>query len=190
MKNKDIRYYFLSIVLIISSCSDFSDMNVDPNNPSEAYTDLLLSSALTSMSDVGATLELCMYSTFPRHSIQKTPDMERISLVLMDGMLDLLNDCQAIIDNSSTTVNYKAAARITKAYFMHMMTDRWGMLPYTEALQGANNFQPAYDSQETIYKGLINDLTEAITLLIQIHLLMEISFLAEIRANGYNLQIH
>ena len=28
---------------------------------------------------------------------------------------------------------------------MHMMTDRWGMLPYSEALQGAANFQPAYD---------------------------------------------
>ena len=33
-----------------------------------------------------------------------------------------------------------------------------------EALQGAANFQPAYDTQESIYKGLISDLTEAVTL--------------------------
>ena len=61
MKNKDIRYYFLSIVLIISSCSDFSDMNVDPNNPSEALPDLLLSSALTSMSDVAGAYTGALY---------------------------------------------------------------------------------------------------------------------------------
>ena len=28
----------------------------------------------------------------------------------------------------------------------------------------AANFQPAYDTQESIYKGLISDLTEAVTL--------------------------
>ena len=47
---------------------------------------------------------------------------------------------------------------------MHMMTDRWGMLPYSQALLGADNFQPAYDTQEEIYKGLIADLAEAVTL--------------------------
>ena len=66
---------------------------------------------------------------------------------------------------------------------MHMMTDRWGM-PYTEALQGANNFQPAYDSQETIYRALIADLTEAITLFDSNSSLNGDIFLVEIEPNG------
>ena len=48
----------LSIVLIIAlvGCDNFEDMNVDPNNPSQALPDLLLSASLVSVSGViGAT---------------------------------------------------------------------------------------------------------------------------------------
>ena len=43
-----------------------------------------------------------------------------------------------------------------------MMTDRWGYLPYSDALQGAENFSPSYDSQESIYLDMINELKEAV----------------------------
>ena len=113
-------------------------MNVDPNNPSEALPDLLLSSALTSMSDVAGAVTGALYVQYFSET-QYTEDSrygtEQFSFDYWYSTP--LNDCQAIIDSESATDNYKAAARITKAYFMHMMTDRWGMLPYSEALQGA-----------------------------------------------------
>ena len=52
MKNIKVKLFTLTLVSIFIGCnSDFGDMNVDPNNPSEALPDLLLSSALTSMSE-------------------------------------------------------------------------------------------------------------------------------------------
>jgi len=166
MKNiKKMKHYLLSLSLVVISCtSDFGDMNVDPNNPSDALPDLLLTSALKSMSSVAGAYTGALYVQYFAET-QYTED-SRYGTEQFDftgWYTGPLSDCQSIIDGDATD-NYKAAARITKAYFMHMMTDRWGMLPYSEALQGADNFQPAYDRQGDIYRGLIADLTEAVTL--------------------------
>jgi hypothetical protein len=165
MKKIQSKYFGLYLILVLTSCtSDFGDMNVDPNNPSDALPDLLLTSALQSVSSVAGAVTGALYVQYLAET-QYTED-SRYGTEQFDftyWYTSPLNDCETII-NSSATANYKAAARITKAYFYHMMTDRWGMLPYSQALQGAENFQPAYDTQEAIYKGLIVDLTEAVTL--------------------------
>lgn len=170
MKNIKIKHYTLTLFLVLISCtSDFGDMNVDPNNPSDALPDLLLTSALQNVSAVAGAVTGALYVQYFAET-QYTED-SRYGTEQFDftyWYTSPLNDCQAII-NSEATDNYKAAARILKAYFMHMMTDRWGMLPYSQALLGADNFMPAYDTQEAIYKGLIADLTDAVTLLMQIH---------------------
>jgi hypothetical protein len=57
--------------------------------------------------------------------------------------------------------NQVATARILKAYIFWTITDRWGDIPYFEALQGAVNLSPKYDTQEAIYKDLIKELKEA-----------------------------
>jgi hypothetical protein len=41
------------------------------------------------------------------------------------------------------------------------VTDRWGDVPYSEALRGAGALLPKYDEQQDIYEGLINDITAA-----------------------------
>ncbi len=45
------------------------------------------------------------------------------------------------------------------------MTDTWGDIPYSEALQAEKIKSPKYDSQEDIYKGLMNDLNNALSLI-------------------------
>jgi len=42
-----------------------------------------------------------------------------------------------------------------------ILTDTWGYIPYSQALQGADNSSPAYDSQESIYPALITEITDA-----------------------------
>ena len=41
-----------------------------------------------------------------------------------------------------------------------MITDRWGDIPYSDALKGDPNV--TFDTQEVIYKDLIKELTEAV----------------------------
>jgi hypothetical protein len=50
---------------------------------------------------------------------------------------------------------YEGPSLILKAYLTAGLTDIYGDVPYSEALQGNNgNTAPKYDSQETIYKGV------------------------------------
>jgi hypothetical protein len=58
--------------------------------------------------------------------------------------------------------NQIATARIMKAYLYWTITDRWGDMPYFEALKGSANLSPKYDTQEAIYKDLLKELKEAI----------------------------
>ena len=59
---------------------------------------------------------------------------------------------------SGSNANQIAVATILKAYYLWTLTDRWGDIPYTDALQGAGNLSPAFDKQEDIYTHLLEDL--------------------------------
>jgi hypothetical protein len=56
-----------------------------------------------------------------------------------------------------------------RAFLFGQIVDYWGDAPYSNALKGDlggdENLQPAYDSQESIYKGIIADLKQAAELL-------------------------
>ena len=58
--------------------------------------------------------------------------------------------------------NTRQAARILLVLNFHRLTDFYGAVPYTEALQGlGGNFFPKYDKQSEIYPMLLKELDEA-----------------------------
>ncbi|MGC3947548.1 MAG: SusD/RagB family nutrient-binding outer membrane lipoprotein [Chryseolinea sp.] len=67
-------------------------------------------------------------------------------------------------------VYHEGVALILKAYTFGLIADLWGDAPYTEALraeEGAAYFKPAFDTQQTIYHGILADLETANSLLSQ-----------------------
>jgi hypothetical protein len=62
---------------------------------------------------------------------------------------------------TSRANNELIVAKILKAYYFWHITDRWGDVPYSDALKGDENFTPAYDTQEAIYNALFQLLDEA-----------------------------
>src|SRR5690606_10796184 len=58
--------------------------------------------------------------------------------------------------------NYVGIAKVLMAYTFQLATDLWGRVPYSQALEGADNLKPAYDDHEAIYAGVIELLDEAI----------------------------
>ncbi len=63
--------------------------------------------------------------------------------------------------------NMEAVAKIWGAFLFQRMTDLYGNVPYTEAGYGfrQNIYKPKYDTQESIYADLIDQLKEGISLL-------------------------
>jgi hypothetical protein len=71
-------------------------------------------------------------------------------------------DSKILASNYGSNNNQIAVAKLMWAYYFQWATDRWGMLPYSEALGGASSSKAKYDSQEEIYDDLFNKIDEAL----------------------------
>lgn len=77
-------------------------------------------------------------------------------------------DAQELYNQTEGNNSYQGIALIMKSWMFQILTDVYGDVPYSEALQGRADdpiFKPAYDAQQDIYNGLIADLKLANTLL-------------------------
>lgn len=72
-------------------------------------------------------------------------------------------EVQRLTAGNNYLINKNSIARIWQVYLFSQLTDLFGDIPYSQALQGATglNFTPAYDRQQNIYPALINELKQA-----------------------------
>lgn len=173
---KSSRAIAVLLAFVLVSC-DFGDINVNPNSPSVVKTDLLITNTLRSVSDVVGGSALT--GTILTQQIAETQynDASRYSSTTFDfngWYTGPLMDLQTIINlntdpgtardalSGGSNANQIAYARIMKVYFFNTLTDRWGMIPYSESLKGTDNLNPSYDTQEAIYTDMINELKAAV----------------------------
>jgi hypothetical protein len=58
--------------------------------------------------------------------------------------------------------NLRQASRILRVFNFHRLTDYYGNIPYSDALEGRDlNFFPTYDNQQAIYTDMLKELDEA-----------------------------
>lgn len=164
-----------ALTVVAVSCDDFGDINLDPNNTVSVAPETLLTNSLVSISSITGSATEVLYTQMMSET--QYTDASRYVTVNFDfngwytgplanlkHIIDLNTDEATSADalQSGSNANQIAVARILKAYFFHVMTDRWGPLPYTQSLQGRGNLEPAYDSQEAIYTDIIKELKEAV----------------------------
>lgn len=169
---------FLSIIasasLLVASCSKFGDTNVNPNGTTTPSTAALLSNVEAGLGTFAAQTRDGLYAQMFSETQYTEVSLYALPKLDFDGTYSgLLYDLQNIIEFNSdpekiplaakfgSANNQIGIARILKAYIFWTLTDRWGDIPYSEALQGAKNLTPKYDNQESIYKDLVKELTEA-----------------------------
>lgn len=163
------------MMLFSTSCGEFGDINIDPNNTTSVAPETLLTNALRSMSDViGATTPVLYAQHMSETQYTESSLYQDVNFDFNGWYTGPLNDVQHIIQlnssedtqadalQSGSNANQIAVARILRAYFYQFMTDRWGDIPYSQALQGREDFTPVYDTQESIYKDLLKELKEAV----------------------------
>ena len=176
MKNY-IKNWSLILIAVFAfqACEtvDFGNENLNPNSPSTASTAALLTNAQrfipTVVSEVNSNM---MVQYISQITYTEGSRYEQFEWSYDDWYSGPLKDLQEIIDlntedpeaykNGGTTENQIAVARIMKAYFYLYLTDRWGMIPYSEALQGSENIKPKFDTQEAIYTSLFTEIDEAL----------------------------
>lgn len=176
--------FIMAFVILIAissfpSCEpgDFGDININKKVPSEPVTSYMLTHALRHIpvalvlnggGDVQTSyfvqyLSRVEYSELYNFSVQSFPFYQSV-LINLQEIIDINSD----VDRKADVVafgdneNQLATARILRAYFFLSMTDRWGYIPYFNALQGVDELRPEFDSQEAIYNDLFIELDEAV----------------------------
>ncbi|WP_210488405.1 SusD/RagB family nutrient-binding outer membrane lipoprotein [Rufibacter aurantiacus] len=161
-------YIVLLSCFLLGSCNDFGDMNVNPNLPVVASNTQLIANAALSLPGLSASPQGEYYAQYLSET--QYPNLSLYTQVsssfygLYQGPLMNLESVlksQNLDVKEGPIVNQLAVAKILKAYFMWHITDRWGDVPYSEALQGKENLTPKYDTQESIYNNLFLLLDEA-----------------------------
>lgn len=169
---KSILYKFLMPgLLLMSGCKKFGDTNVNPNESEKPVTSALLTKAQSTLATVGMPANLSYYAQY-YSQVQYPGDQlyGQTNVGWDDFFSGGLMDLKSMIDVNTAnpdpaalagnTKNQIQIARIVKAYIFMSLTDRYGDLPYSSALQGAPKIQ--YDKQQDIYNDLFKELKEAI----------------------------
>jgi hypothetical protein len=157
----------LLIAVVITGCDALQfddDINISPNSPSQASGPQLTANAMLYLSQLSGSTQ-GLQGQFSAQYLSETQYV--VASLYPEGGTSFypiyqgpLVNLETVI-NSSTSNNQLAVAKILKAFYFWHMTDRWGDVPYSEALKGAENFTPAYDTQAQIYDNLFALLKEA-----------------------------
>ena len=165
----------------LSSCGDFDDLTIDPNNPSSPETRFLFTRACMDTyifaynANYNPWTQLFPQYLSERQNIQYSSyaqqdfdtrayyyrDIQNLEEIISLNT-DEATQNESYVMSLGSAENQIAVSRTLRAYYYMHMTDILGMIPYSEALKGDDgNFAPKYDTQEEIYADLDKELTEA-----------------------------
>jgi hypothetical protein len=181
------RFSKISIIflLIVGMFACELPDNVDPKNPREVPTETLLTNAQRYLGDYVSTQNyniqinrfLVRYWTEVTYLTEVRYDFS--DRTIPDNWWDvlyrntLMDFEEAKKQVNSTTFpeteypkrdNQLAIIDICQVYAWHLLVETFGNIPYSEALD-PDNSSPAYDDAETIYRDLIDRLTNDISML-------------------------
>ena len=162
-------------VVTFTSCNKYLDINENPNSPTSSTPDLILPQALVSTAAYSVQFQnygvwsagmLANAGGYGGFGAQTTYSFATTNYTnLFSNSYDNINDYQYIINNTTTDGNdryFNAAARIMRAFCYQRLVDTYNDVPYSEAVQGADNTTPKYDQAEDIYVDLFDQLNTAI----------------------------
>lgn len=173
------KIYLLYIILVqlagfaLQSCDDeLADINRNPNateNPQPAF---LLSAAQYHAANLywGSATNYNSTLLWTQHwaKIQYTePDCYNVTngdftATWDTGYATVIANLNAIIASDLGNDNYRGVAIVWRSWTYLLLTNLYGDIPYTEY---GKNVTPAYDKQETVLRGLLDELDAADRLL-------------------------
>lgn len=179
MKSNFLKYtLLLSILISISSgCSKFEAINTNPNSTTEVNSAMLATSMILSItrSDISTTKAfmqpflLGKYLTwgegqegFQYNRLNRT-DFDRITV------LRNITPMENYATSDALRKSYQALGHFVRAWQFFISTMQVGDIPYTEAVKGesAGILQPKYDTQKTVFLGILDELDQANALFAQ-----------------------
>lgn len=178
MKLLKILIITTALFFALTSCEDFLDVNTDPNAATSVSPDLLFPTVLANVA-ANRAIEIMPANAFfvnlwapnGSTSVFINPDRYIISPFSTGNtwsnwygtsLRNLTLMIQAAESEESARPNVAAQAKIMQAYLYFSLTMMWENIPFTQAQDPEEFPEPAFDTQETVLRGLITLIDEAI----------------------------
>jgi hypothetical protein len=173
--NKISAILILTVILVVS-CKDLTEMNINPNgvDPANAHPNLLVPTVITFTGQSVVNLGFGDIAGVMQHTQKDGWGGSHDSYEWTDqdwsGYYGILRNTEELIKKSKEKDLdfHRAVGILFKAYNFGAIADLWGDAPYSKALlgdQGGSNLNPIFDSQRDIYLGILTSLDTANTLL-------------------------
>jgi hypothetical protein len=181
---KTLKLIILTIfTLSIFSCSEdiMDEINKERNETESMPAANILPSIITQSAFESTGTDLAWYATvYCEHSAGTWGQSQEADQRIGQNSASLANnpwnniyyvmlECKTVIEKTDTVTgsepdNFwaRGIAQTLMAYNLAITTDMWGDIPYSEALKGALNVQPKFDTQESVYKAIFALLDDAI----------------------------
>lgn len=169
---------FIATSAFLSGCKDeLSDINKNPNEATVPQPAYLLTSTIKVASDQywGITNNMGSSLLFVQHwAMVQYTDPDRYVFTpnsFTSGWSNWYATCIAqlktinSLGEASGNSNYQGVSLVLRSWIYSLLTETYGDIPYSQANSINEYLTPVYDSQEDVYKGLLNDLKQAQTLL-------------------------
>ena len=169
-----VRFFAATLMIfVLSGCGDMFDLDInqDPNNPTQASSDLLLAQSQYSlMSLIGGGVNDDLMGFM---GIIGSGDNWNLGQTSYNGTwrslyADVLKDLEGIIKSNAGDTGspqYLGIAQLLKAYVVSTMVDLFGDIPYTEALNGDSEtpiVNPNFEDDAAIYAKMLLLIDEGI----------------------------
>ncbi len=157
-------------IIGLYSCKKYGYYQNNPNNPSQALPSLLLTDICTDifpynfhtdgsayasryLTTYGGTLNAYVFYSWIQGSYGGYDVLRQVKQM----------DTLAVAAGSQA---YVGLAHFFRAVIFSQLTEMFGDIPYSQALQAASgNSTPVYDTQEDVYLGILNELEQANTIM-------------------------
>lgn len=169
MKNL-IKIIGVSALILTTSCERFLDVNKNPNKSTTSSVELALPSAIIAIGMRQAGYPYAYYTGFWSQYYTQSPTFQSgepdqylasnddFNRGFIGFYAEALTDLKYVEKEAIAAKkgNYVAISKFLQAYVFQLLTDLHGDVPFSEALLGEEGvIAPKYDSQQSIYDGLI-----------------------------------
>lgn len=160
---------FVLTTLMVIGCSDYLDINEDPNNPTSAPIEGLLYQTTfettRNTQRVGSTTSFFVQHFASPNTATSTDIHEPVSYGgTWSSLYFNIGDLITLIDQAEDlgAPHYTGVAKVLKAYNLSLLVNMFGDVPYSEGFT-SETLQPSYDSSESIYNVILQDINDAIS---------------------------
>jgi len=161
---KKINSFFLVLTILgCLGCAKFDTLTDDPNKPTDVDPSLLLTNIeVTTLSEVSmGAAYACRYLVFTDgYSTDQTYGWQRAGFGTYNTLLQVYKMMEEA--EQRNLENYIALGKFFRAYHFFQLAMTFGEVPYKDALQGdGGQYRPRYDTQEDLFLGILQELTDA-----------------------------